>query len=87
MTYMIDKILINVGSFPVVAISYGSLVGSKKRSTIDWNAFEVQSLKDRFLSMYDEFVMETDFNNKCRLLLDLFKLEIVFAGAFYDCRP
>jgi len=46
----------------------------------------MQSLRDRFLSLYREFVAETKFENKCRLLLDLFKLQIVFAGAFYDCK-
>ena len=40
----------------------------------------MQSLRDRFLSLYPEFVAETKFENKCRLLLDLFKLQIVFAG-------
>jgi hypothetical protein len=85
MTYMIDKILFNVDSFRIVLHSYGILVGSTK-SRIDWNAVGVQSLKDRFLSLYPEFVAETKFENKCRLLLDLFKLQIVFAGAFYDCK-
>jgi hypothetical protein len=83
-TYMIDKILINIDSFRIVMHSYGVLVGST-RSRIDWNTVRVQSLKDRFLSLYSEFVTETSFENKCRLLLDLFKLQIVFAGAFYDC--
>jgi hypothetical protein len=84
MTYMIDKILINIDSFRSVLHSYGILVGSTK-SRIDWSAVGAQSLKDRFLSLYPEFVAETKFENKCRLLLDLFKLQIVFAGAFYDC--
>jgi hypothetical protein len=85
MTYMIDKILFNIDSFRIVLHSYGVLVGLAK-SRIDWTGVEVQSLKDRFLSLYPEFVAETKFENKCRLLLDLFKLQIVFAGAFYDCK-
>jgi hypothetical protein len=85
MTYMIDKILFNIDSFRIVLHSYGILVGSTK-SRIDWSLVGVQSLKDRFLSLYPEFVTETKFENKCRLLLDLFKLQIVFAGAFYDCK-
>jgi len=40
----------------------------------------VQSIKDRFLALYPEFMVETAFENKCRLLLDLFKLQVVFAG-------
>jgi hypothetical protein len=84
MTYMIDKILMNIDSFRSVLHTYGVLVGSTK-SRIDWSGVGVQSLKDRFLSLYPEFVAETEFENKCRLLLDLFKLQIVFAGSFYDC--
>jgi hypothetical protein len=84
MTYMIDKILINIDSFRSVLHTYGVLVGSTK-SRIEWSEVGVQSLKDRFLSLYPEFVAETEFENKCRLLLDLFKLQIVFAGSFYDC--
>lgn len=85
MTYMIDKILFNIDSFRIVLHAYGVLVGST-RSGIDWSVVGVQSLKDRFLSLYPEFVAETKFENKCRLLLDLFKLQIVFTGAFYDCK-
>ena len=85
MTYMIDKILFNIDSFRIVLRTYGVLVGSTK-SRIDWSAVGMQSLRDRFLSLYPEFVAETKFENKCRLLLDLFKLQIVFAGAFYDCK-
>jgi hypothetical protein len=55
------------------------------RSRIDWSTVGVQSIRDLFLSLYPKFVTETKFENKCRLLLDLFKLQIVFAGAFYDC--
>src|SRR5258708_3863051 len=73
MEYMIDKILFHVDSFRRVVHSYGCLFGSERRSTIDWNTFEVQSLTDRFLSLDEEFLVETQFEHKCRLLLDLFK--------------
>ncbi len=87
MTYMLDKILWDSEFFVRLVNSYGCLVGSRKKSTIDWNTLQLESLRDRFLSMYDEFVRETEFDKKCRLLLDLYKLQIVFAGAFYDCHP
>lgn len=86
MTYTIDKILFNINSFRIVLHSYGVLFGATP-SRIDWSAVAVHSVKDRFLSLYPQFVAEIDFGNKCRLLLDLFKLQIVFAGAFYDCFP
>jgi hypothetical protein len=84
MTYMIDKILFNIDSFRIVLRTYGVLVGSTQ-SRIDWSAVGVHSLKEMFFSLYPKFEAETKFENKCRLLLDLFKLQLVFAGAFYDC--
>ena len=86
MTYAIDKVLINIDSFRTVVHSYGVLVGSTS-STIDWNVINIRSLKDEFVSVYHAFVAQTDFESKCRLLLDLVKLQVVFAGAFYDCMP
>ena len=84
MTYKIDSILMNIDSFRAVVRAYGVLVGST-RSTIDWNVIHVRSLKDEFLSIYRDFIAVTDFETQCRLLLDLMKLQVVFAGAFYDC--
>jgi hypothetical protein len=86
MANTIDKVLFNIDSFRTVIHSYGILVGST-RSTIDWNVINVRSLKDEFVSRYHTFLSQTDFETKCRLLLDLVKLQIVFAGAFYDCQP
>jgi hypothetical protein len=34
--------------------------------------------------MFNSFTKEVNFESKCRLLLDLFKLQIVFAGISYD---
>jgi len=42
------------------------------------------ALKDQFIAMYQSFLQETTFEKKCGLLLDLFKLQIVFAGLTYD---
>ncbi len=86
MNYAIDPIFFNLDSFRVVMHSYFILVGSTA-STINWNAITLTSLKDEFVSVYHAFVAQTNFETKCRLLLDLFKLQIVFAGAFYDCLP
>lgn len=64
---------------------YGIFVGSTA-TTIDWNDIRIASLRERFVSIYDLFLAETNFERKFRLLLDLVKLQIVFAGAVYDCR-
>jgi hypothetical protein len=86
LTYKSDSILWNVDSFLRVLHAYNILVGSTQ-SAIDWKSINLGSLEGMFLSIYDAFLRETIFESKCRLLLDLFKLQIVFAGAFYDCRP
>jgi hypothetical protein len=43
-----------------------------------------QTFKTQFFSTFNEFVEEANFERKCRLLLDLFKLQIVFAGMSYS---
>jgi hypothetical protein len=86
LTYQGDSILWNVDSFLTVLHSYCILVGSTT-TTIDWTGVNVGSLQGTFVNAYEAFLRETVFESKCRLLLDLFKLQIVFAGAFYDCRP
>jgi hypothetical protein len=84
MMYKIDSIFFNVDSFRGVMRAYGILVGATK-TTIDWEAIHVGSLKSEFVSVYTAFIGATDFETKCRLLLDLMKIQIVFGGAFYDC--
>jgi len=63
MTYMIDKILINIESFRTVLHTYGVLVDSTK-SRIDWGTVGVQSIRDLFLSLYPKFVTETKFRKQ-----------------------
>jgi len=86
MTYTVDKVLFNVDSFQTVMHTYGVLAGST-RSTLEWNAIDIRSLKDEFVSVYQAFLAQTNFESRCRLLLDLVKLQIFIAGAFYDRAP
>ena len=86
LNYVLDRILFNIESFRVVMHSYCVLVGSTS-TTIDWKAMNLATFKDEFTSTYEAFVKETNFESKCRLLLDLVKLQLVFAGAFYDRLP
>ena len=84
-TYVAESILWNVNSFIYLSRnSYGIMEG-RTRSAIDWNTVTAQSVKDRYLSIYQEFIAEADFLKKYRLLLDLYKLQLVYAGMFYDC--
>jgi len=35
------------------------------------------------MSLYEKFLSEPDFSNKCRFLLDLFKLQLIFISITY----
>ena len=59
--------------------------GDATGSDLDWSRpLSLASLQEKFTSKYDEFLSETDFVKRCRLLLDLFKLQIVFAGFTFE---
>lgn len=81
--YSIESIFSGIASFRSVNGSYKVLVGATQ-STMRWDGVSQQSLKDLFVSTFDEFCKESVFEVQCRLLLDLFKIQIVFAGMFYE---
>ena len=70
-------------SFVTLNNSYKILEGSLE-SSLKWNVTSVASLKGQFTAMYQEFVSERTFEKQCRLLLDLFKLQIVFTGMLFE---
>ncbi len=81
--YACESIFSGVDSYRSTTHAYKVLVGATE-SRIVWNAISIPLLPEQFAAMFDEFDGETNFENKCRLLLDLFKLQIVFAGVSYD---
>lgn len=81
--YACDSIFSAVDSYQNLTHAYNALVNAAG-SRIEWNNLSVPLLKEQFVGVFDEFEKETNFENKCRLLLDLFKLQIVFAGVSYD---
>jgi hypothetical protein len=73
-----------VDSFCILSRGYRMLNGATK-SMVEWGMTSSrESFKTQFVSMFNKFTEEVKFENKCRLLLDLFKLQIVFAGISYD---
>ena len=44
----------------------------------------LSELKTLFADRFTEFIAEQNFEGKCSLLLDLFKLQIAFAGMLYE---
>ena len=72
-----------IDSFCSVSAAYSVLIGATE-SKIEWGVVSVLALKELFVAIYREFDAEVDFVKKCRLLLDLFKIQIVFAGVTHD---
>ncbi len=83
-TFACESIFSGIESFVILSDTYQVLVGSMK-SSINWDdPISLGSLTERFKYMYKEFLSERTFERKCRLLLDLFELQIVFAGMSFD---
>jgi hypothetical protein len=73
-----------VDSFCNLSASYRVLAGAVD-SRVEWGMISSrESFKTQFVAMFNNFAEEVNFESKCRLLLDLFKLQIVFAGISYD---
>jgi hypothetical protein len=82
--YACESIRSGVDSFCSLSASYKMLDGATN-SRIEWGMISSRdSFKAQFASMFNKFTKEVNFEKKCRLLLDLFKLEIVFAGISYN---
>jgi hypothetical protein len=81
--YIIGSVISGMDSFRNVNGAYRILKGATS-SQIKWGPLSLAALKDQFLTMFDEFASESEFTQRCRRLLDLFKIQLVFAGAFFD---
>ena len=81
--YWGGSIFPNVGSFCSLCQAYRTTEG-ETRSKLPQRIISRAALKEEFIAMYREFAGETNFEKRCRLLLDLFKLQIIFAGMTYD---
>ena len=81
--YSIETIFSGIDGFCSVSAAYSVLQGAS-RSAIQWDKVTALTIGDQFIEMFDEFILEAPFERRCRLLLDLFKLQIVYAGISYD---
>ena len=81
--YKIDSIFFNIESFRVVMRLYGVLAGAMP-TTIEWTSLSLGTVTDEFLRVYARLTEATGFETQCRLLLDLLKLQLVFAAAFSE---
>jgi hypothetical protein len=81
--YVCESILSGVDSFWDLSTAYRRSVGATD-SKADWGMISSKEVfKIQFILMFNEFTEEANFKSKCRLLLDLFKLQMVFAGISY----
>jgi hypothetical protein len=83
--YVAASVFSGLDSFLSLVHGYGVLKGAEKRSQLQWKAVSIPSLTREFQSLYSDFIAEEKFEKRCRLLLDLFKLELVLAAMTYDC--
>lgn len=82
--YACESIRSGVDSFCRLSASYRLLEGATN-SRVEWSMIPSrESFKRQFVSMFNKFTEEKNFEERCRLLLDLFKLQIVFAGISYN---
>ena len=82
--YVCESILSGVDSFWDLSTTYRRSVGAID-SQVDWSMISSrESFRTQFLSMFDKFTEEVNFESKFRFLLDLFKLQIIFAGVSYN---
>lgn len=82
--YACESIRSGVDSFCSLSATYRMLDGATD-SNVGWGLISSrEAFKTQFVSMFGKFTEEVNFEKKCRLLLDLFKLQIVFAGISYN---
>jgi hypothetical protein len=81
--YAIDTIISTVEFFTGVHQAY-SVLADRIDSTLNWNEISPATVRQKFKVTFDEFQTASVFERKCRILLDLFKLQLVFAGFYYE---
>ena len=82
--FLCGSIRSGVKSFSVLSKSYKLLDGAAD-SKVEWSMISSrESFKASFVSIFNRFSEEASLETKCRLLLDMFKLQIVFAGIHCD---
>jgi hypothetical protein len=82
-TYLSESIFSGTESYCALTRAYKVLVAATD-SKIEWSAVSSLSLSGHFTSTFEIFDRESRFEIKCRLLLDLFKIQIVWAAISYD---
>jgi hypothetical protein len=83
LNYRAESVFSGLDSFFAVNTMYGILTGAIRKSGLEWLAISKTALEEQFIELYRAFLGETDFVRRCRVLLDLFKLQLVISGITY----
>jgi hypothetical protein len=80
--YRIGSIFSGIDCFCSLSYAY-RMLANKTDSEIGFDDISLSDLPALFSKTFDSFIAEASFEKKCRLLLDMFKLQIVYAGALF----
>jgi hypothetical protein len=84
LSYNCESILWAIDSFVKAGTAYRKL-NTAPGTKIVWGAITSRdSFKGVYLPVFDRFLRELDFETRYRLLLDLYRLQIIFAAISYD---
>lgn len=83
--YVAESVFSGMDSFTSLVHAYGVLAGAEMDSLLQWKKVSISSLKRDFKLLYPKCLRAKSFERQCRLLLDLFKLQIALAAMTYDC--
>lgn len=75
--YVCESVFSGIDSFALLSAGYRILPGAQPSMLQETGRTPINEV---FLSLYAQFLQDAAFEKRCRLLLDLFKLQIVFAG-------
>ena len=81
--YVAESVFSGVDSFCALSSACRS-IGIALPGRARFGDASVRALSDEFSALYEELFLATDFALRCRLLLDLFRLQIVAAGILYE---
>lgn len=81
--YAVDTVFSGVNSFMSLSAAYRS-ISNKAPTAVNWDEISRTTLPQVFLALYQQFRFERNFERQFKLLLDLFRLQLIFAGMNYD---
>jgi hypothetical protein len=81
--YACESVFSGIESFCQMS-SYYRMLSAESPTAGDWNIASLAHFRDLFAAQYRQLSVEETFPIRCRILLELFKLQIVFAGMVYE---